>query len=99
MRHLGRLKLHTELRDGTAANFTFEGANVRKPLLSVSAITNKGNSVLFSPSGSFVIPKSTSATKLTSLAAHSPDVIPIEQNNGMCVLKLKASSDFQRLGN
>ena len=39
-----------------SSRVTFQGAKVRKPLLAVSGVIDKGNIVVFDGSGSFILP-------------------------------------------
>ena len=41
---------------GISSRATFQGAKVRKPLLAVSGVVDKGNIVVFDGSGSFTLP-------------------------------------------
>ena len=59
--NLGKLtvKVHTERHGGSdiSSRMTFQGAKVRRPLLAVSGVIDKGNIVVFDGSGSFMLPK------------------------------------------
>ena len=58
--NLGELtvKVRTERHGGSdiSSRVTFRGAKVRKPLLAVSGLIDKGNIVVFDGSGSFILP-------------------------------------------
>ena len=54
MPNLGEKKVRFNTKDGTSSGITFQITNSRKPLASVSKIVKQGNSVTFSPSGSFI---------------------------------------------
>ena len=60
--NLGKLtvKVRTERHGGgdISSRMTFHGARVRKPLLAVSGVIDKGNIVVFDGSGSFILPNS-----------------------------------------
>ena len=60
--NLGELtvKVRTERHGGgdISSRVTFQGAKVRKPLLAVSGVIDKGNIVVFDGSGSFILPGS-----------------------------------------
>ena len=85
------MKLATKLASGQAACFTFQGAPVRKPLLAVSGVVARGNAVLFSPQGSFIIPGSGGAVATMAAAAGKhPQTIPLQEENGVYVLRVQA---------
>ena len=44
--------------DGTNVEIVFEAAKVRRPLLSVDSLVEKGQAEVFSSSGGFIIPRS-----------------------------------------
>ena len=52
------VKVRTERHGGSdiSSRVTFQGAKVRKPLLAVSGVIDKGNIVVFDGSGSFILP-------------------------------------------
>ena len=54
------VKVRTEQHGGCdiSSRVTFQGAKVRKPLLAVSGVIDKGNIVVFDGSGSFILPNS-----------------------------------------
>ena len=60
--NLGELtvKVRTERHGGSdiSSRMTFQGAKVRKPLLAVSGVIDKGNIVVFDGSESFTLPNS-----------------------------------------
>ena len=45
-------------RGDISSRMTFQGAKVRKPLLAVSGVIDKGNIVFFDGSGFFILPNS-----------------------------------------
>ena len=53
-------KVRTERHGGSdiSSRVTFQGDKVRKPLLAVSGVIDKGNMVVFDGSGSFILPNS-----------------------------------------
>ena len=61
MPNLGQLKPEMLLENGNDGRFTFQAAEVRKPLLAVSSVNDKGNLVLFDNEGSFIIPGTSTA--------------------------------------
>ena len=54
------VQVRTERHGGgdISSQVTFQGAKVRKPLLAVSGVIDKGNIVVFDGSGSFILPNS-----------------------------------------
>ena len=60
--NLGELtvKVSTERHGGSniSSRMTFQGTKVRKPLLAVSGVIDKGNMVVFDGSGFFILPNS-----------------------------------------
>ena len=59
--NLGQLEAKRMLPNGCVGSVKFQGANVRKPLLAVSSLNDKGNPVWFDhdqTGGSFIIPGS-----------------------------------------
>ena len=81
--HLGEMKLTTVLSSGRSAKFTFQGAPVRKPLLAVSGIVGKGNSVAFSPSGCWIVPPSSrAAVDISNLASRHPEALRMTEKMG-----------------
>ena len=56
--NLGQLTVRTERHGGgdISSRMTFQGAKVRKPLLAVSGVIDKGNIVVFDGSASFIRP-------------------------------------------
>ena len=52
----GKQKVGFMLKGGQCSQITFNSAKVRKPLLAVSSVCDKGNITIFTPSGSWIIP-------------------------------------------
>ena len=52
----GQFKVQMRLENGQLAASTFQAAKIRKPLLAVSSVNDKGNLVLFDNNESFIIP-------------------------------------------
>ena len=54
MPNLGEKKVHFKTKSGMESNMVFQVTDARKPLASVSKIVEKGNRVVFSPTGSYI---------------------------------------------
>ena len=52
----GQQRIGMMLRGGLTSRMTFNSAKVRKPLLAVSSIADKGNCTVFGPKGAWIIP-------------------------------------------
>ena len=65
---------------------TFQGAKVRKPLLAVSGVIDKGNIVVFAGSGSFILPSSCAGVASVS------KVITGFKDAHRCMRKMESSS-------
>ena len=106
--NLGELtvKNRTERRGGSdiSRRVTFQGANVRKPLLAVSGVTDKGNIVVFDGSGSFILPNSCAGVASVRKAITGVQGrIPLHAKNGVFVLRTwepedKPLTDFSQRG-
>ena len=60
MKNLGQLTARRMMANGIISSTKFQGADIRKPLLAVSGLNDKGNPVWFDhdqTGGSFIIPK------------------------------------------
>ena len=85
--NLGELtvKVRTERHGGgdISSRVTFQGAKVRKPLLAVSPVIDKGNIVVFDGSGSFILPKSCAGVASVRKAISGVQGrIPLHAKNG-----------------
>ena len=106
--NLGELtvKVRTEQHGGgdIASRVTFQGAKVRKPLLAVSGVIDKGNIVVFDGNGSFMLPGS--CARVASVRKAVTGVrgrIPLHAKNGVFVLRTwepedTSSTDFSPKG-
>ena len=54
MPNLGEKRVRFKTKDGSTSGIVFQVTHARKPLASVSKIVKKGNTVTFSPNGSFI---------------------------------------------
>ena len=83
--NLGQVTAKRVLANGLVSNTKFQGADVRKPLLAVSGLNDKGNPVWFDhdqTGGSFIIPK------------NSPELADIRK----LIQKIKARVRLDRKG-
>ena len=104
--NLGELtvKVHTERHDGgdISSRLTFQGAKVRKLLLAVSGVIDKGNIVVFDGSGSVILPNSCAGVaSLKKAITGVQGRIPLHAKNGVFVLRTwgpedKPSTGFSR---
>ena len=102
--NLGELtvKVRTERHGGgdISIRVTFQGAKVRKPLLAVPGVIDKGNIVVFDGSGSFILPNSCADVASVSKAITGVQGrIPLHAKNGVFVLRAwepedRPSTDF-----
>ena len=83
---------------------TFQEAKVRKPLLAVSGVIDKGNIVVFDGSGPFILPSSRAGVAYVRKAITGVrGRIPLHAKNGVFVLRTwepedMPSTDFSRRG-
>ena len=106
--NLGELtvKVRTERHGGgdISSRKTFQGAKVRKPLLALSGVIDKGYIVVFDGSGSFTLPNS--CARVASVRKAITGVqgrMPRHAKNGVFVLRTwepedKSSTGFSRRG-
>ena len=104
--NLGELtvKVRTERHGGgdISSRVTFQGAKVRKPLLAVSGVIDKGNIVVFDGCGSFILQNSCAGVASVRKAITGVQGrIPLHAKNG--VLRMwepedKPSTGFSRRG-
>ena len=100
------VKVRTERHGGgdISRRVTFQGANVRNPLLAVSGVTDKGNIVVFDGSGSFILPNSCAGVASVWKAITGVQGrIPLHAKNGVFVLRTwkledKPLTDFSQRG-
>ena len=68
---------------------TFQGADVRAPLLAVSSVADKGNLTIFDNQGSYIIPAGSKLLdEIRSLVENTDQKIPLHRKNG--VYKMRA---------
>ena len=100
------VKVRTERHGGgdISSRMTFQGAKVRKPLLAVSGVLDKGNIVVFDGSGSFILPNSCAGVASVRKAiTRVQGRIPMHAKNGVFVLRTwesedRPSTDFSQRG-
>ena len=100
------MKVRTKRPGGgdISSRVTFQGAKVRKPLLAVSGVIDKGNIVVFNGSGSFILSNTCASVAsvrkaITGVQGH----IPLHGKNGVFVLRTwepedRPPTDFGRRG-
>ena len=101
--NLGELtvKVRTERHGGgdISSRVTFQGAKVRKPLLAVSGVIDKGNIVVFDGSGSFILPNSCAGVASVRKAISGVQGrIPLHAKNGVFVLRTWEPEDQPSMG-
>ena len=106
--NLGELTVEvcTERHGGgdISSRMTFLGAKVRKPLLAVSGVIDKGNMVVLDGSGSFILPNSCAGVASVRKAiTRVQGRIPLHAKNRAFVLRtwepeVRPSTDFSRRG-
>ena len=97
----GQLRAATILENGSEGHFTFQAADVRKPLLAVSSVNDKGNLVLFDPEGSFILPAHNKAliAKLRQLVRQMTGKVDLHRKNGVYNMKAwRRKPGFSRQG-
>ena len=79
---------------------TFQGAKVRKPLLAVSRVIDKGNMVIFDGNASFILPNSCAGVASVIKAITGVQGrIPLHAKNGVFVLRTSGELYWIRNGN
>ena len=96
----GQLSTTMQLEGGREGKFTFQAAPVRKPLLAVSSVNDKGNLVLFDGDQSYIIPgKGPLIAKLRALVAELPGKVKLHRKNGVYNIKAwRPTVGFSRRG-
>ena len=77
------------LDDGRVTETTYTAASVRKPLMAVSSVNDKGNLVLFDDAGSYIVPRTNkeAITKIRSLVQGINDKVKLHRKNGVFHMK------------
>ena len=82
--NLGELTAGIMTENGVIAKMKFQGASVRKPLLAVSAVSDKGNMTVFDEQGSFIIPKNSKLiSRIRQMVEETDHKIPLHRKNGV----------------
>ena len=97
----GQISTSMTLEGGREGRFTFQAAPVRKPLLAVSSVNDKGNLVIFDGENSYIIPGRNSplVTKIRQLVQDVPGKVRLYRKNGVYTMKAwKPKPVFSRRG-
>ena len=83
------------------SRMTFQGGKVRKLLLAVSGVVDKGSIVVFDGSGSFILPKLVCRCRIWEAITGVQGRIPLHAKNGAFVLRTwepedRSSTDSSR---
>ena len=87
--------------DGRVTQSTYQAARVRKPLMAVSSVNDKGKLVIFDEEGSFIILGGNKELvgQLRTLVQRVPDKVKLNRKNGVFHMKAwKLKSGFTRQG-
>ena len=100
MPNLGEMKFDMVVESGDTGALTMQAAEVRKPLLAVSALNRKGNPVWFDGEQSYVVPSTAKNLALIrKLLKEIDNKIPLHLENGVFVMKAwKSPRPFQGPG-
>ena len=103
LKNLGQFVANRMLGNGLIANTKFQAAQVRKPLLAVSGLNDKGNPVWFDhdqTGGSFIIPSNApELTQIRKLIRQIKTRVRLDRKGGTYQLRNWAvSSDSQGFG-
>ena len=97
----GQFRVPYRLEDGRVTHSTYQAARVRKPLMAVSSVNDKGNIVVFDEKGSFILPGGNKdlISQLRALVQRVPDKVQPHRKNGVFHMKAwKLKSGFTRQG-
>ena len=97
----GQFDVKVRLDDGRVTKTTYQAVEVRKPLMAVSSVNDKGNLVLFDEKGSFIIPGTNKdlISRLRALVKQAPDKVELYRKNGIFHMKAwKLKPGFTRQG-
>ena len=75
----GQFDVRVRLEDGRTTKSTYQAVEVRKPLMAVSSVNDKGNLVLFDEQGSFIIAGTNKdlISRLRALVKQAPDKVEL----------------------
>ena len=97
----GQFVAPMRLDDGRMTNSTYQAARVRKPLMAVSSVNDRGNLVLFDDQESFIIPGNNKAliAQIRALVKKVQDRVKLHRKNGVFHMKAwKLKPGFARQG-
>ena len=97
----GQFVAPMRLDDGRITQSTYQAAQVRKPLMAVSSVNDKGNLLVFDEKGSFILPGINKGliSQLRALIQKVPDKVPLHSKNGVFHMKAwKLKPGFTRQG-
>ena len=89
------------LDDGRMTQSIYQAARVRKPLMAVSSVNDKGNVVIFDEKGSFILPSGNKdlINQLRALVQKVPDKVKLHRKNGVFHMRAwKLKPGFPRQG-
>lgn len=70
---------------------------MRKPLLAVSSVNDKGNMVVFDGAGSFIVPgRCPQVTAIRKLLKRATPAIPLHRRNGVYMMKAWRKEEAQK---
>ena len=86
--NLGQLVVSLMTLSGIVGRTTWQAAEVRKPLMAVSAINDKGNLVLFDLEGSAIVPSSApELVEIRKLVKQVKDKIDLQRKGGVFTMR------------
>ena len=102
MPNKGQINPSMMIEGGRKGHFGFQAVpGLRKPLLAVSSVNDKGNLVIFDEEGSFIVPgrHNELIKQLRALVKKIPDKIELHRKNGVFHMKAwKLKAGFSRQG-
>ena len=100
MANLGEMEASGLTTEGEQMSITFQAAKVRKPLMAVSSVNDKGQMVLFHLKGSYLIPAhAPEVTTIRNLVAQAQGKVTPHRENGIFNMRVwHKSPDFTRPG-
>ena len=89
MPNQGQFVAPLRLDDGRLTQSIYQAVPVRKPLMAVSAVNDKGNLVVFDGKGSYIVPGSNKGliSQIRALIQKVPDKVPLHRKNGVFHMK------------
>ena len=72
---------------GDLSQITFQAAQVRKPLLAVSGVNQKGNGVWFDGHESCILPPGPTLNKIRAMVAQAQPKVPLHLKNGVFTMR------------